>query len=171
MEPYVGDIRMFAGIFSPVNYAFCNGQSLSISNAEALYSLIGTLYGSDSATTFNVPGLQGRIPVHIGTASSGGTINWAIGAANGTENVTLTTAQMPDHSHSFMVSNDAASATTASGNSIAKGNHYATTVTRSGSLASQVLQAVGGNLPHNNMMPYLAINFIIALNGAYPTRN
>src|SRR5690606_8986658 len=74
MEPYVGDIRMFAGVFSPVGYAFCNGQSLAISSNEALYSLIGTLYGGDGASSFNVPGLQGRIPVHVGTASSGGSI-------------------------------------------------------------------------------------------------
>jgi microcystin-dependent protein len=173
MEPYIGDIRMFAGTFSPVNYAFCNGQSLPINNNEALYTLIGTTYGGDGVTTFNVPGLQGRIPVHIGQATGGGTINWSLGTAGGTEGVTLTTAQIPAHTHTFMVSTAAPSVTTASNNSIAKGKHYVDSSKNPtmGSLYNQVLQPVGGSQAHNNMMPYLGINFIIALNGVFPTQN
>lgn len=173
MEPYIGDIRMFAGTFSPVSYAFCNGQSLSINNHEALYTLIGTAYGGDGVNTFNVPGLQGRIPVHIGQASGGGSINWALGATNGAENITLATAQMPGHTHSFMVSSASATVTAASGNNIAKARHYANSSDSptTGSLYDQVLGTVGGSQAHNNMMPYLGINFIIALNGVFPTQN
>ncbi len=173
MEPYIGDIRMFAGVFSPVNYAFCNGQTLPISGNEALYTLIGTLYGGDGVNTFSVPSLQGRVPVHRGQSPVAGSSNWVVGMAAGTEAVTLTTSQLPAHSHSFMVSSAAAAATTASGNSIAKGLHYAESTNNppTGTISAQALQAVGGNQPHNNMMPYLGINFIIALLGVFPTRN
>lgn len=171
MEPYVGDIRMFAATFSPVNYAFCNGQSLDIYNYQALFTLVGTLYGGDGVNTFNVPDLQGRLPVHVGQASNGGVANWTLGMSNGTENVTLTSTQIPPHNHSFMVSNADVSITTASGNAIAKGKHYSTTIQRQAPLSNMVLQAVGGGQAHNNRMPYLGINFIIALNGVFPTRN
>ena len=173
MEPYIGDIRMFASTFSPVSYAFCNGQSLPIANNQALYTLIGTTYGGDGVNSFNLPGLQGRIPVHVGRMPNGGTINWTLGMASGTESVTLTEEQIPAHTHTFMVSSADPSATTASNHSIAKGKHYidSSKSPTMGSLYNQVLQSIGGNLPHNNMMPYLGINFIIALNGVFPTRN
>lgn len=173
MEPYIGDIRMFAGVFSPVNYAFCNGQTLPISGNEALYTLIGTLYGGDGVNTFSVPSLQGRIPVHRGQSPVAGSSNWVVGMATGTEAVTLTTSQLPAHNHSFMVSSGDASATEASGHSIAKGVHYADSTNNppTGTLSAQALQAVGGSQPHNNMMPYLGVNFIIALLGVFPTRN
>lgn len=173
MEPYIGDIRMFAGVFSPVSYAFCNGQSVAISENEALYALIGTTYGGDGVNTFNVPSLQGRIPVHRGQSPTSGSSNWVVGMATGTETVTLIQNQLPSHTHSFMVSSAAAAATTASGNSIAKGVHYAESANSpaTDSISAQALQAVGGSQPHNNMMPYLGVNFIIALLGVFPTRN
>lgn len=171
MEPYIGDIRMFAGVFSPVSYAFCNGQSLSISENQALYTLIGTLYGGDGVNTFSVPSLQGRVPVHRGQSPGSG--NWSMGMAAGTETVTLTTSQLAAHNHSFLVSSAVATATTASGHSIAKGVHYAESTNNppTGTISAQALQTVGGNQPHNNMMPYLGINFIIALLGVFPTQN
>ncbi|MDR7123059.1 tail fiber protein [Rheinheimera soli] len=173
MEPYIGDIRIFAGVFSPVSYAFCNGQSVAIAENEALYALIGTTYGGDGVNTFNVPSLQGRIPVHRGQAPAAGSSNWVVGMATGTETVTLIQNQLPAHSHSFVVSSAAATATTASGHSIAKGVHYAESANNpaTGTISAQALQAVGGSQPHNNMMPYLGVNFIIALLGVFPTRN
>lgn len=173
MEPFIGDIRIFAGVFSPVSYAFCNGQSVALSENEALYALIGTTYGGDGVNTFNVPSLQGRIPVHRGQSPASGSSNWVVGMATGTETVTLTTNQLPAHNHSFMVSSADALATEASGNSIAKGNHYtqSTNNPTTGAISAQALQAVGGSQPHNNMMPYLGVNFIIALLGVFPTRN
>lgn len=173
MEPYIGDIRMFAGVFSPVSYAFCNGQSVAISENEALYALIGTTYGGDGVNTFNVPSLQGRIPVHRGQAPVAGSSNWVVGTATGTETVTLTQNQLPAHNHSFMVSSVAAEAATATSNSIAKGFHYAESANNpaTGTISAQALQAVGGSQPHNNMMPYLGVNFIIALLGVFPSRN
>lgn len=173
MEPFIGDIRIFAGVFNPVNYAFCNGQSVAIVENEALYALIGTTYGGNGVNTFNVPSLQGRIPVHRGQASGVGSNNWVLGMAAGTETVTLSQNQLPSHSHSFMVSSAAATANTASGNSIAKGNHYveSTNNPATATISAQALQAVGGSQPHNNMMPYLGVNFIIALLGVFPSRN
>lgn len=174
MEPYIGDIRIFAGVFSPVSYAFCNGQSIAISENEALYALIGTTYGGDGVNTFNVPSLQGRVPVHRGQAPVAGSSNWVLGMATGTETVTLIQNQLPAHSHSFMVSSSDASATEASGNSIAKGVHYADSTNNppTGTISAQALQpAAGSGLPHNNMMPYLGVNFIIALLGVFPSRN
>lgn len=173
MEPYIGDIRMFAGSFSPVNYAFCNGQNVPISGNEALYSLIGTTYGGDGVNTFSVPDLQGRIPVHRGQSVNGGSTNWVVGMLAGTETVTLTTSQLPEHSHSFMVSSAVATETTASNHSIAKGVHYAESANSppTGTISAQALLPTGGGQPHNNMMPYLGINFIIALLGIFPNRN
>lgn len=173
MEPYIGDIRMFAAAFSPVNYAFCNGQALAIVDNQALYALIATTYGGDGVNSFNLPGLQSRIPVHIGKMPNGGAIDWTLGMASGTESVSLTTEQIPEHTHPFVVSSAEPSTTTASNNSIAKGRHYVDSSRNPtiGSLYSQVLQPVGNNLPHNNMMPILGINFIIALNGVFPNRN
>jgi microcystin-dependent protein len=168
-QPYVGEIKMFAGTFAPAGWMFCEGQLLSISENETLFNLIGTTYGGDGQSTFALPDLRGRAPVHQGQGS--GLSNWVIGQAQGVENVTLIVNQIPAHSH-------AAGASTANGDSdspagrvparsAAGAPQYGTTM--DASLAPGAVIAAGGSSPHNNMQPYLCINFIISLYGVYPS--
>lgn len=172
MEPYTGDIRMFAGNFSPRNYAFCNGQMTAISENEALYTLIGTTYGGDGQTSFALPDLRGRVPVHVGQRAGGNT-NWVLGEKTGAELVTLTLPQVPQHIHSLMVSNNAADVASPTDAVIAAGKHYVDQdkANLTGNMSSSAMSSIGGSQPHDNMMPYLAINFIIALFGVFPQQN
>lgn len=163
--PYIGEIRMFGGSFAPAGWAFCAGQLMAISENETLFNLIGTTYGGDGQETFMLPSLGGRIPVCQGP-------NYTMGQAGGSETVTLTTQQMPIHNHAFVAST--ATATNPSPN----GNLMATSPTISSyvidvagpQLVATAVQPQGGNQPHDNMMPYLAISFIISLYGVYPTQ-
>jgi microcystin-dependent protein len=171
--PFIGEIRMFAGNFSPANWALCNGQVLAISQYEALFQLIGTTYGGDGVNTFALPNLQGRAPIHQGNLSGGA--NYIIGELSGSETVTLTTNQIPSHNHPLQ-------ATTGSGTGLAPtglvmatptgiaGPQTYVTPTAVTALANTSTIA-GGSLPHDNMQPYLVINFIIALFGIFPTQN
>jgi microcystin-dependent protein len=171
-EPFVGEIRMFAGNFAPRGWALCDGQLLAISQNDALFSLLGTIYGGDGRTTFGLPDLRGRIPVHTG--SGPGLSPRQIGAKAGTETETLTIAQLPAHSH-------AAKAQATPGDSgNPKNRHWAATSNTpaaysndpaNSDMAAAMLSPVGGNQAHSNMMPYLCVNFIIALFGVYPSRN
>jgi microcystin-dependent protein len=182
-QPYVGQITIFAGQYAPAGYVFCNGQSLSINEYQMLYSLIGTTYGGDGRTTFNVPDLRGRVPVGMGIATGGGTINWAVGASIGTETVTLTTAQMPAHSHTLKAVNQPANSTAPLNNLLAADVggiddfSYATPTSTSAikpflqSAVSSVGGWQGGTLPHDNVAPYMALNYIIATQGLYPEKN
>jgi len=170
-SPFIGEIRMFGGNFAPIGWALCDGQTLSISQYEALFSLIGTTYGGNGQSNFMLPNLQSRIPIHEGT---GGGASYVIGQMAGTETVTLISQQIPSHNHGLIAS--AAPATT--GNvgglpaepSVAAGNPiYTNTVDTT--MANAMIGLAGGNQPHSNIQPILAVNFIIALVGVYPSRN
>lgn len=178
--PFIGEIRLFAGNFQPVSYAFCNGSLLPISQYDALYALIGTTYGGDGVNTFALPDLRGRIPV--GQGQGPGLTNRVMGQTSGTETVTLTSATVPSHSHNAQASTNAGN-TAAPGptvvpakpvDSLSTPSLYVvpgtSTVTPT-LMAPNILSTVGGNQPHTNMMPTLAINYIIALFGVFPSRN
>jgi len=181
MDQYIGEIRLFAGDYAPEDWAICDGRLLNINQYNVLYSLIGTTYGGNGTTTFAVPDLRGRAPVGIGQGV--GLTARNLGSAFGTEAVTLTSAQMPTHTHPMTVSTGAATnigpsnallgnaGCTVSGTSYAvqyfdDGNPNTTTVT----LNSQSVSNFGGNMPHNNRQPYVALTYIIALQGTYPQR-
>jgi microcystin-dependent protein len=171
-EPFVAEIRIFAGNFAPRGWAFCNGQLLPVSQNTALFSLIGTTYGGDGRTTTALPNMQGRAPMHPGRGP-GLTIR-RLGERGGSEAVTLSEDQMPNHTHSAGASALRASSGTAAGNLPAEprdGLLYQTDTTNNlVDMAPETVPAVGGSQAHNNMQPYLAINYIIALVGLYPSR-
>jgi microcystin-dependent protein len=165
-SPYLGEIRMFAGTFAPVGWLMCDGSILPISDYDALFQLIGTTYGGDGQSTFALPDLRGRMPVHMGT--NAGT-TFTVGEAAGVETVTLTPDQMPAHSHAPLA---AASAITASAsNTVFAGwpdTPYATPGTTV-PMAATVLEPAGGGHEHDNMPPYRVVNFIISLSGTFPS--
>ena len=166
--PYLGEIRMFAGNFAPAGWALCQGQTLPISENDALFTLLGTTYGGDGQETFNLPNLAGRLPLHMGTGPSGQT--YQLGEAAGVEQVTLTTQQMPIHSHAWIASIAQASLSDPTNHVIAKPDKslYRPTGGTVGAMASQMIGPAGGSQPHENMQPFLCINFIIALYGVFP---
>jgi microcystin-dependent protein len=179
VQPYIGEVRMFGGSFAPATWAFCNGQSLSIATYQALYSLIGTTYGGNGTTTFNLPNLQGRLCVGMGQGP--GLSNYTIGQAAGTETVTLSVAQMPMHPHSLNATTTTASLGTPvnnlTGNATpltpSQQHMYTTTGSPSPTLGNLNVNAcsfAGGSQPHNNLMPSLCVSFIIALFGIFPSR-
>jgi microcystin-dependent protein len=168
--PFLGEIKMFGGNFAPVGFAFCSGQLLAISQNDALFALIGTIYGGDGQTTFGLPDLRGRLPVHLGTLSGGG--NYVIGQSGGSEQVTLTTPQLPTHNHSAQASS-AAGTQNGPGNGVwaqSSLNQFGTGNAAS-TMTAQNIQNSGGSQSHDNMMPFLAVNFIIALEGVFPSQN
>lgn len=161
-SPYIGEIRMFGGNFAPVGWLFCQGQILAISDYDALFNLIGTTYGGDGQSTFALPNLQSRFPVHQGSG-------YVLGQTGGTESVTLNGNQMPVHTHSALAS-------VTSNNPSPSGNFWGTYVNASWSssppvtpMAGNALNLAGGNQPHDNMSPYQVINFILATEGIYPS--
>lgn len=169
-EPFVGEIRMFAGNFAPRGWAFCDGQLLAVSQNDALFSLLGTIYGGDGRTTFGLPDLRGRIPLHAGQGP--GLSNRRLGAKAGAENVTLTTNQLASHSHDWNANTAAATGNAPQGKVLADatpGRIYRA-IDQNTSLASNTIANTGGSQPHTNLMPTLCINFIIALVGIYPSR-
>jgi len=168
-EPFVGEIRMFAGNFAPRGWAFCDGQLLAVSQNDALFSLFGTIYGGDGRTTFGLPDLRGRIPIHAG--SGPGLSPRRLGSKSGAEAVTLTVNQMPSHGHPFQGTSGAASSRDPVGNSPAEAlaDTYAEDLSAFFLNESSVTN-VGGSRSHTNMMPYLCINFIVSLFGIYPSR-
>lgn len=155
-NPFVGEIRLFAGNFAPQGWAFCDGSLLPISANETLFNLIGTTYGGDGQSTFALPDLRGRAPVHQGGLPGGGT--YVVGQAGGAEAVTLTSAHVPSHGYAAadtdMTTNLAGGAALAAGGSYASGANG---------------KVVGGNQPHENRSPYLAVSFIISLFGIFPS--
>ncbi|MGO0063383.1 phage tail protein [Brevibacillus fluminis] len=168
-QPYIGEIRMFGGTFAPSGWMKCEGQLLPISEYEELFSLIRTTYGGDGQETFALPDLRGRVPIHWG---SGGGDNYSLGQMGGVENVTLTVSQIPAHTHTPIAS-------TKAGQSSPSGSLWATLPlsayqTDTANLQQMNVSAidpVGGSQPHDNMMPYLSVNFIISLFGIYPNSN
>jgi len=166
-QPYVGEIRMFAGNFAPAGWMFCSGQLLSISENETLFQLIGTTYGGDGQSTFALPNLQSRVPIHMGS-------NRVIGESGGTEEVTLTVQQIPIHSHAPLASSTG-------GSDSPGGNYWANSSTGKPYVApggvyvamnaGTIGSPVGGSQPHENMIPFLGINYIISLFGIFPSPN
>jgi microcystin-dependent protein len=154
---------MFGGNFAPVGWAFCDGALLAISQYEPLFALIGTTYGGDGVNTFQLPDLRGRIPVHVGTG-------FVLGQAAGTETVTLTTNQMPAHTHQ-VAARASATAGSPSGAFYGGNTESIYSATPSAPMNAQMIGSAGSSLPHTNLMPFAVVSFIISLEGIFPTRN
>ena len=163
-QPYVGEIRMFAGNFPPVGWMFCEGQLLPISENETLFQLIGTTYGGDGESTFALPDLRGRIPIHQGNS-------FVLAETGGVEEVTLTVNQIPIHNHAFLVSTALVNANTPENNVLGQSAAIQMYIQQppSVSLANNALGQVGGSQPHTNFQPYLCVDFIISLFGIFPS--
>jgi len=164
-QPYVGEIRIFAGNFAPAGWMFCEGQLLPISENETLFQLIGTTYGGDGQSTFALPDLRGRIPLHFGNG-------FTLAETGGVETVTLTVPQIPVHSHALLASTAAGTLNSPGGNVIAASatvTVYIEDVTDA-NMSSNSIGAVGGSQPHNNFQPYLCVDFIISLFGIFPSQ-
>lgn len=168
-EPFVGEIRMFAGNFAPRGWAFCDGQLMAISQNDALFSLLGTIYGGDGRTTFGLPDLRGRLPMHAGHGP--GLSERRLGSKGGAEHVTLTVNQMPSHTHPLQASGNAATAMSPQGQTPASGQDAYSGESPTIALAQDSISHVGGSREHTNLMPSLCVNFIIALVGLYPSRH
>lgn len=164
-QPYVGEIRMFAGNFAPVGWMFCEGQLLPISENETLFQLIGTTYGGDGESTFGLPDMRGRIPIHQG----GGFI---LAENGGAEEITLTVQQIPAHSHPLLCSTAPATESAPGGEVLAQsktaGIHAYLEDVPNANLAPTSIGSVGGSQPHTNFQPYLCVNYIISLFGIFP---
>lgn len=172
-DPYIGEIRMFAGSFAPRGWALCNGQELPISANTALFSILGTQYGGNGRTTFALPNLQGASPMHQGDGP--GLTPRSVGETGGEATVTLTQSQLPVHTHTAVGTTTPASSSTPEQNLWADapdrgGALYSDFSTSLVSMAGNAFSPAGSGLPHNNMAPYLAVSFIIALQGIFPTR-
>jgi microcystin-dependent protein len=164
-NPYVGEIRMFAGNFAPAGWMFCNGQLLPISEYETLFNLIGTTYGGDGQSTFALPNLQGRLAVHQGNG-------FTLAQSGGAETVTLTDAQMPAHSHPFLCSTSPGAQKNPPGNVLAAavaGSVYLQAAPDAALASGTIQQFPGGSQPHDNMQPYQCVSFIISLFGVFPS--
>jgi microcystin-dependent protein len=164
-SPYVGEIRMFGGNFAPAGWAFCSGQVIPISQNDTLFNLIGTTYGGDGQSTFALPNLQSRVPIHAGQGP--GLSNRILGEEAGNESVTLTVTQIPAHSHAFVCTTDFGQNAQPQGNFLGQ---PATGIMFTGaangvstSLNAAAVSPVGGNQPHDNMIPFLVVSFIISL--------
>lgn len=163
-QPYVGEIRMFAGNFAPAGWMFCEGQLVPISENETLFNLIGTTYGGDGQSTFGLPDLRGRLPLHQGNG-------FVLTETGGAESITLTVNQMPAHSHALLASADGTTTPNPGGNLIGAPltatPFYAAAPTLA--ISAQSITAKGGSQPHDNFQPYLCVNFIISLFGIFPS--
>jgi microcystin-dependent protein len=164
VDPFIGEIRLVPYNFAPRGWADCNGQTLPIAQYTALFSLLGTTYGGNGQTTFQLPNLQGRVAVHTDTS------NHVLGEQAGSETVTLTVAQIPAHNHAFNAAARDEDTNTVTNNFLSNGNSYglppSTTTMNAGSIGP-----TGGGQPHENMQPYLVLRYIIALEGIYPSRS
>ncbi len=170
-EPFLGEIRTFAGTFAPAGWALCQGQLVAIAENSALFALIGTTYGGDGQTTFGLPDLAGRIPIHQGTGP--GMTPRAMGEAGGSETVTLSAQQMATHSHAAIGSAAGANQPSPVGNfwSTDPGGNTAAYSSVAGSqMAGSAIGNTGAGQPHDNVQPFLAINYIIALEGIFPSQ-
>lgn len=167
-DPFVAEIRMFPFNFAPKGWAFCNGQLLPISQNTALFSLLGTFYGGNGKTTFGLPNLQGSAPIHTDDVS------FSLGQQGGTETVTLLESEIPVHNHNIRVAEEPATLLAPGPDRVLSrssgGNAYLNPPANLVQMAPQALSPTGGSLPHNNMQPYLTVNFNIALQGVFPSR-
>ncbi|HYP08656.1 MAG TPA: tail fiber protein [Bryobacteraceae bacterium] len=167
-QPYIGEIRMAGFSFPPQGWAKCDGTIVAISQNDALFTLIGTTYGGDGQETFALPNLQSRIPIHLGPS-----IGQEMGAMGGTEQVTLTTQQMPVHNHPLLAADAIGGAKAITNNLLARTstiNLYSGDAPDT-AMAPQAIGATGGSQPHDNIQPYLCINFIISLYGIFPQQS
>jgi len=174
--PFLGHIAMFAGNFAPRGWADCSGQLLAISQNEALFAIVGTTYGGNGQTTFALPDLRGKTPVHSGNSNGPGLSPRVLGEIGGVENVTVLTGQLPQHNHLL-------SASSAGGNSVSPQNAlistdpggasagFSTNPPPNTALLASAVSPAGGNQPHNNMPPFLTIRYIVAMEGIFPSRN
>jgi microcystin-dependent protein len=163
-QPYVGEIRMFAGNFAPAGWMFCNGSLLPISENETLFQLIGTTYGGDGQSTFALPDLQGRLPLHMGN-------NFILSENGGAEEITLTVAQIPAHTHPLLAAGITGDQINPAGNLPANSFNVTPYINDApnGNMSANAITAIGGSLPHTNFQSYLCINFIISLFGIFPS--
>lgn len=173
-DQYLGEIRMFGGNFAPLGFALCNGQLLPVSQNTALFSLIGTYYGGNGITTFALPDLRSRVPVHQGNGA--GLSPYVVGESIGVENVNLSMQQLPQHNHALNAYSGPGTQAGASGNYWAEGGASRGEKVYAGAtdgtlMSPSAFGQTGGNQPHSNIQPYLVVNFIIALTGIYPARN
>lgn len=166
--PFISEIRMFSFEFSPRGWATCAGQQLAIAQNQALFSLLGTTFGGNGVTTFALPDLRSRVPVHMGQSTSGS--NYVIGERTGAESNTLTITQIPQHTHLMQA---AGTATTGAPAGATLGTPTASKPYRSGPTTQPAMNTglTGSSQPHTNIQPYLTVNFSIALQGIYPSRN
>lgn len=162
-EPFLAEIKIISFNFPPKGWAFCNGQLLPINQNQALFSLLGTTYGGDGRVNFGLPNLQGRMPVHTGNG-------FTPGQAGGETAHTLNIAELPQHNHAPVGSNDSASAPAAAGNLWAQTGAKIFNSTSNGAMNAACIAATGGTQAHNNMSPYLVLNFVIALQGIFPSQ-
>lgn len=172
-SPYIGEIRMFTGNFAPRGWMLCNGQLLPISQYAALFSILGTTYGGNGSSNFQLPNLQGRVPIHQGTGYSG--TPYVLGEAAGSENVTLLTSNMPSHTHTVNAVNSGGTAASPAGalpaiESTGTSMNYAVG-SANATMHPVMIGPAGGNIPVPVMQPFLVVNFIIAIQGIYPSRN
>lgn len=170
-EPFVGEIRMFAGNFAPRSWALCDGQLLAISQNDALFSLFGTIYGGDGQSTFGLPDMRGRVPLHAG--SGPGLSPRQLGSKSGSETVTLTSNELPSHSHDYSANTQAGNSNTPAANVVAARDAAATYIEtdQDENMATTSIANVGGSQSHTNLMPTTCVNFIVALFGIYPSRS
>src|SRR5205814_84529 len=163
-QPYVGEVRMFAGNFAPAGWMFCEGQLLPISEYETLFQLIGTTYGGDGQSTFALPDLRGRLPIHMGNG-------FTLAETGGAEQITLTQQQIPSHTHAFVATTNPGGTTNPQGNLLASSPNvtlYIEDVTAA-NLNVASIASTGGSQPHTNFQPYLCLDFIISLFGIFPS--
>lgn len=180
-EPYIGEIRIFGFNFAPRGWARCEGQLLPIAQNSALFSLLGTSYGGNGTTNFLLPDFRARAPVHAGSSAGPGLQQWVTGQAQGTSTVTLLLAQMAQHNHTFLATTNTATTTASANAQVARASKGTllssqnakmySTGTPTQSLSPTAISQAGGSQPHNNMMPYLGLNFCIALQGIFPPRS
>lgn len=169
-EPYLGEIRLFAGNYPPVGWLFCQGQALPIGEYDTLFNLIGTTYGGDGVNYFNLPNLASRVPFHVGQSAGGS--YFALGQVGGVEQVTLTAVQAANHNHPLACSAAGGSGNAPGGAVLASTSApLYTTLPPDGAMAPQSVGPAGGGLPHENRPPFLVLSFIIAVQGIFPTRS
>ncbi|MBR0757583.1 phage tail protein [Bradyrhizobium jicamae] len=163
-EPFLSEIKMMSFNFPPKGWAFCNGQTLPINQNQALFSLLGTTYGGNGTTTFLLPNLQGRVPMHMGSGHT-------LGEVGGEQSHTLTVGEMPQHQHIFQGTTNNADSPAVTGNLMATSANLYTAAANLTTLVPGTVGNAGGSQPHENMQPYLTINFCIALQGVFPSQN
>ncbi|MEP7075406.1 MAG: tail fiber protein [Acidobacteriota bacterium] len=167
-DPFIGEIRIFAGNFAPANWAFCDGSLQAISQNDTLFALIGTTYGGDGQETFALPDLRGRLPIHAGQGP--GLSNYVLGQFAGNENVTLNSNQMPQHTHIAGANSGTGTLGSPAGAVWAAAGATIYNTTPNTPMNATATTSAGGNQPHDNMHPYLVITFIISLFGIFPSQ-